>query len=270
MLYVFIFLAILLFLTLPRYGKRHKLQALRAYLIAHRGFHDKDAPENSLVAFHQAMEKGYAIELDVHLTKDGKVVVFHDDTLIRMTGDERHIAQLTLEELQKLHLAGTKEKIPTLEEVLTLVQGNVPLLIELKGESRASTLASHIVPILDRYDGPFAVQSFNPMLLRAIKKLRPEIVRGLLATNYFHDPSVNVSFLTRCVLEWKLTNVLARPDFLSFNYAYRKNFSAWWLRKIYQMPAAAWTIRTKDAFLECSKEYGGIIFEGFSPEESIH
>lgn len=270
MLYGLIILAVLLFLTLPRYGKRHELQALRAYLIAHRGFHDASAPENSMAAFSRAVEAGYAIELDVHLSRDGEVVVFHDDTLTRMTGDERHLAQCTLEELKALRLAGSDERIPTLEEVLALAQGHVPLLIEMKGESTATALASALVPILDVYDGPFAVQSFNPMLLSAMRKLRPEIVRGLLATNFLRDPSVKVSFATRCALEWKLTNFLARPDFLSFNHAYPKNVSSWWLRNIYKMPAAAWTIRSEEEMHDAAKEYGGIIFEHFRPEESEH
>ena len=103
--------------------------------IAHRGLHDKNTPENSLAAFSKAIEKGFAIELDVQLLSDDTVVVFHDTSLSRMTGNDGYIKFLNKNDLKVLKLKGTKEHIPTFEEVLNLVDGKTPLLIEIKNSS---------------------------------------------------------------------------------------------------------------------------------------
>ena len=133
--------------------------------IAHRGLHDKDTPENSLAAFSKAIEAGYPIELDVRLIADGTVVVFHDNSLSRLTENDGYIKFLNKEDLKYLTLKDSEEKIPTFEEVLNLVNGQVPLLIEVKNESKVGQLESKVIELLKDYKGEYAVQSFNPYVL---------------------------------------------------------------------------------------------------------
>ena len=129
---------------------------------AHRGLWDGEKPENSLAAFAAAVERGYGIETDVRLTKDGIPVLFHDETLERVCGDPRRVIDCTYEELSKLRLCGTDEKIPTLAALIELSKKKIPLLIELKGESLATELCEKIAPLLDPLGSSVVVESFNP------------------------------------------------------------------------------------------------------------
>ncbi|HIT62490.1 MAG TPA: glycerophosphodiester phosphodiesterase, partial [Candidatus Caccovivens faecavium] len=133
--------------------------------IAHRGLHDKVSPENSLSAFEKAVENGYAIELDVQLLADDTVVVFHDESLSRMTGNDGYIKFLNKEDLKVLKLGNSKEHIPTFEEVLKLVNGRTPLLIEIKNQFKVGKLEQKVIALLKDYKGEYAVQSFNPFSL---------------------------------------------------------------------------------------------------------
>ena len=141
------------------------LDFLRKPLIAHRGFFDnkKGIPENSMLAFQRAIDNDYTIELDVHILKDGKVIVFHDDNLKRMTGEDKLIKDCDYEEIEKLRLLGTNQKIPLFEEVLSLVDGKVALLIELKYDVKVGRLEKELIKILKNYKGKYAVQSFSPL-----------------------------------------------------------------------------------------------------------
>ena len=137
--------------------------------IAHRGLHDKNIPENSLSAFSKAVEKGYAIELDVQLIADGTVVVFHDKSLSRMTGNDGYLKFLNKDDLKILKLKNSKEHIPTLQEVLDLVNGKTPILIEIKNEAKVGKLEQSLIDILKNYNGEYAVESFNPFSLQYVK-----------------------------------------------------------------------------------------------------
>ena len=135
-------------------------------LIAHRGFHDNNsnAPENSLAAFKLAIENGYAMEMDVQMSSDGVLVVFHDDTLTRVCGVEGKIAQTPIEELKKLHLYNSNEQIPTMEEFLNLVDGREPILIEVKDHANIGELEQKLTDMLHNYKGEFIIESFNPFI----------------------------------------------------------------------------------------------------------
>ena len=159
------------------------LSFLESNLIAHRGFFDNanGIPENSMIAFERAIENSYIIELDVHLLKDGKIVVFHDDNLGRMTGVDKKIKDCTYEDIKNLRLLKTNEKIPLFEDVLRLVDGRVAILIELKYDVKVGLLEQKILPMLHKYTGKYAVQSFNPMTIMWFRKNAPQIIRGQLA-----------------------------------------------------------------------------------------
>ena len=140
---------------------------------AHRGLHGETVPENSLLAFDLAAKEEYGIELDVQLSADGEVMVFHDYRLARMTGCEKKLCELTAAELSGLRLKGTDEKIPTFREVLALVDGRVPLLVELKGESTDTSLCPKVAELLREYGGAYCIESFNPLLLGKMRKQLP-------------------------------------------------------------------------------------------------
>jgi len=147
---------------------------------AHRGLFDNKAgiPENSMDAFERAMLKGYAIELDVQMTKDGYLVVFHDQTLKRVAGLKEDITTMTLSEVKKAKLCGTESKIPTFEDVLMLIEGRVPLMIEVKSTPEYEILMPKLISLLEKYEGEYIIESFDPRILYWLKKYHPRILRG--------------------------------------------------------------------------------------------
>ena len=167
---IVLIIAVILFLYLlsiaPRKKKINK-NLLTNY--AHRGLWGGTIPENSLSAFENAVKNGFGIELDVQLSKDDVVMVFHDYSLKRMTGTEGDLKDFTKDQLKELSLLSTNEKIPTFEEVLQVVDGKIPLLIELKGENLDNSLCPKVARILENYKGEYCVESFNPLLIKDIK-----------------------------------------------------------------------------------------------------
>ena len=159
--------------------------------IAHRGYHDRAAarPENSLGAFRAAIVAGYGIELDVQPSSDGRAMVFHDDDLMRLTGRDGPVTTLTTSELGALPILDSAERVPTLRQVLELVAGRVPLLIEVKDQDPplgpgVGALEAEVVRDLAGYSGPVALMSFNPHSVAALARLAPEIPRGLTTCAY--------------------------------------------------------------------------------------
>ncbi len=174
---------------------------LKNSTIAHRGiFDNKKVYENSLDAFKKAIKKGYAIELDVHLTKDNTVIVFHDDKLDRLTKDNGFVKDKTLEEIKKYKF------IPTFEEVLDLVSGKVPLLIELKYDSKGFDLEKEVSKILSNYKGEYAIQSFNPKTIIWFRLFKKDIMRGLLIS----PKSIKLFNSLKSIN-------LCKPDFINVN-----------------------------------------------------
>lgn len=238
-------------------------------LFAHRGLFDNEhlIPENSLPAFSRAVENGYGIELDVHLTRDERLVVFHDDSLSRVcscSGDPR---QMTLHALQECKLLDTMERIPTLEEVLALVRGQVPLLIELKNCPRPQALVLETLKRLDAYRGEYLIESFSPLVLRQLRRVRPEITRGQLVTPPSGGDS-SVSKPTMRALSLLLLNCLSRPNFVAYNQSMDRSFTIFMQRRLFRTPLAAWTVRTQAELDRLKNRASIIIFEGFVPSVS--
>lgn len=230
--------------------------------IAHRGFHDKNNPENSLAAFARAIEKGYAIELDVQLLADETVVVFHDDSLARMTGNDGYIKYLNKEDLKALSLKGTKETIPTLEEVLRFVDGRVPLLIEIKNKYKVGKLEQKVIDLLKNYKGKYAVQSFNPFSLGYFRQHAPQILRGQLAGYLKNEKSL--SWISKFLLKrMRFNKKVSQPDFIAYEAAALPNR---FVRKYKNLPLLAWAIKSKEEYLKIVKYCDNIIFEKFDPE----
>ena len=210
---------------------------------AHRGLHGGGIPENSMAAFRRACEAGYGIELDVHLSRDGEVVVFHDETLVRMTGCDRRLAELTREELGALSLAGTDQTIPTLAEVLALVAGRVPILVELKGESTSTALCERVAALMQAYEGDYCFESFNPLLVRCIQKYLPHAYCGQLYTNVCREKGKRT--LLYAVLTAMALNCLARPDFIAYDQKERDSLPVRITTRWYRAERFVWTARTE-------------------------
>ena len=218
--------------------------------ISHRGIHDNvKVPENSIEAFKKCIKKGYIIELDVHLLKDNEIVVFHDDNLLRMTGVNKKIKNTTYKELQELNLLNTKYKIPKLIDVLNLVDGKVPLLIELKYDNPPSKLEKELVKLLDNYKGEFSIQSFHPMIINWFKKNRPNYLRGLLVPSYGKS-------IKRIVLASMLLKGICKPNFISVDV--RRNNKRL-LKK--DIETLVWTIRSKDEYDKYINKYNNLIID---------
>ncbi|MBQ9801935.1 MAG: glycerophosphodiester phosphodiesterase [Clostridia bacterium] len=258
-----LFLGLWLFLIAPRARRAATKPFLRAY--AHRGLWGGNVPENSLAAFRAAAEHGFAIELDVQLSRDGEVMVFHDYTLTRMCGREKKLADLTAAELGALSLDGTPETIPTLSEVLDAVDGRVPLLIELKGESGNTALCPAVAAILDRYAGEWCVESFNPLLLRWFKKHRPHAVRGLLSTDLIKEKKKGSKVLNFALSALLLT-FLCRPQFHAWDGHHPRRLALRVGLRLFGAGSVVYTVRDEADYRRYLERGVSPIFEGFLPQ----
>ena len=209
------------------------IKFLTTNLIAHRGIHNKDIKENTLQAFDKAIMRNMPIELDIQLTKDNIVVVYHDESLKRLTQINKKIKNLTYKQLHQL-----VKWIPTFEETLQFIDGKVPLLIELKSYSKGHKLEQECVKLLDKYTGKYAVQSFNPWTIYWFKKNRKDYIRGQLATNGY-----NYNFITNIIYRHMLFTYINKPDFISYNIKGLPNNIISKFRK--KDVILGWTIRDK-------------------------
>ena len=234
------------------------LRFLTAQPIAHRGLHNDKVPENSLAAFRAAIKKGYAIELDVHATADGGVVVFHDDDLRRMTNKRTKVKKTETAKLTATTLRDTKEKIPTFEEVLKLVDGKVPLLVELKSDGAFDDNFLFVTAnLLKNYEGKFAIQSFDPRIVAYFCKHYPKMLRGQLVSDFKRDKSLG--WLKRLIISHMWYNKISQPDFVSYDIRALPCRRATKIRQ--QVPVLGWTIRSEAEFERVKKLCDGFICE---------
>jgi glycerophosphoryl diester phosphodiesterase len=238
---------------------------LRRTPIAHRGLHDgaTGIVENSLSAFRAAIAAGYAIELDLQESADGEAVVFHDETLDRLTEASGRISERSATELSSLRLGRSADTIPTLAQVLELVAGHVPLLIEIKAWTRkVGNLEARVAELLKSYDGPVAVQSFNPLTLRWYRRNAPVIPRGLLSTNYRAHIPFGISRRYRFALRHLLTAFLIRPHFIAYD-VHALPALAPRIARALGLPLIAWTVASDEERRIGARYADNIIFEGF-------
>ena len=243
------------------------LQALRGYGYAHRGLHGEGVPENSMAAFRKAKEGGYGVELDVHLMKDGELAVIHDAKLVRTTGAPGVIEDLTADELQQYKLEGTEETIPLFSDVLTLFDGKVPIILELKcQDNNYAALCRRACDMMDNYNGPYCMESFDPRCIRWLRKNRPDVIRGQLTENYFKGTAAKLPWVLKFVLVNQILNFLLLPDFIAYRYKDRKHFSNFLTEKLWGCQSVTWTLTTPEQYDTAVKEGRLPIFEGFLPK----
>lgn len=225
---------------------------------AHRGLFGQDVPENSLTAFRAAVDKGVGIELDVQLSSDGEVMVFHDYDLRRMAGIDKKLSELSSDELSDIALLGTDQTIPSFSQVLRTVNGRVPLLIELKGESLDSSLCGRVADILKEYDGPYCIESFNPLLIKNIRKYLPNAVCGQLYTNVCRDKKLSPLAVLLSLMAF---NFISRPDFIAYNKLDRHSLPVFITTKIYKAHPFVWTVRGDEELQKAGNLCEHAIFE---------
>ena len=242
----------------PFYGVNH----------AHRGLYaqDQSVPENSLPAFAAAAEKGYGMELDIQLSLDGEVVVFHDDTLARMCGIDGRVDAFPLARLREMPLAGTAERMPLLTEVFDTVAGKAPIIIELKTGPRNEELCRKGLALMrayqKQYGGAFCVESFDARIVAWFRKNAPDILRGQLTD------SPRALGSGRPVLDFiagnLLSNVIARPQFIAHGPG-RKTALTRFAEACGAMPVY-WTARPGDDAAALEEYYDAVIFEHYAPK----
>jgi glycerophosphoryl diester phosphodiesterase len=229
---------------------------------AHRGLHKGfEIPENSMSAFKRAINSNYAIEFDVRLTKDEKVVVFHDKNLIRLCADRRKIRNQNYSAIKNIKLYNSNETIPLLSEVLTLVSGKVPLVIEIKNYAEVGLFEELIAKELEDYTGEFAVCSFNYLVVDWFRRNRPSIKRGLIFGDIrkFKIKFFKATFLYRFFK--------VKPDFISLDYKLLNTLIPVFCRKL-NIPIVSWTIDSKKKRRKAIRFVDNIIFENIKPKKN--
>ena len=264
LLAVAVLILLYLYLICPALRHHDDCGMFSGSYIAHRGLHNisKGIAENSFTAYGEAIKRKLPIEIDVRLSRDGEVVVFHDDDLKRACGVEKKVSELTFKELRDLRLQGTDDVIPTFREVLELVGCQVPLLIEIKYVSgRNKELCEKTWDILKDYQGKYAIQSFYPTIVGWFKKNAPQVQRGQLSTNFIkvegHKPYEPIAGAL-------VLNFLSRPDFISYEYKYPRILPLG-LCRIFGAVTIAWTYTDEAQIDETQKYFSGYIFENFEP-----
>lgn len=243
------------------------LATLRNWVYAHRGLHDEEKPENSMAAFRAALERGYGIELDVHLLNDGTLAIMHDSNLERVTGQEGTMEDLTAQDLASYHLCGTQETIPTLREVLDLYDGKAPLIIELKtAKGNAAPLTEAVCQMLKTYSGPYCLESFDSRCIRYLRKHYPQLIRGQLSENSIQRDK-SFPWPVRFLCTYYLENFLTLPDFIAYRFEDRETASNAICRKLWGIQGVSWTIKTPEDFTTAVNEGWIPIFEGFDPKK---
>ncbi len=252
-------LALPILLAAPGRGGKKKLP-FQGRNFAHRGLHtpDKQIPENSLAAFGRAAEAGYGMELDVQLSRDGQVVVFHDDDLLRVCGREERVDELTWPELHALSLCGTEERIPLFSQMLELVNGRTPLIVELKSGKRNRKLCQDTLALLREYPGDVCIESFDPRIVAWFRFHAPELLRGQLA----QPPELYKSKapIVRYFLGYTLLNFLSRPQFIAYKIGPRPLTVR--LAELLGAMRVGWT--SHDPANEAGRD--AVIFEFYRPE----
>ena len=254
-----------IYLLFPGKAPKEARAPFEGRAFAHRGLYETDqsVPENSLPAFRRAVEAGYGAELDVQMTKDGQVVVFHDDDLKRGCGVDGRICDMTLEEVRALRLFGTEEQIPLFRDVLEIFGGKQPLIVELKYAPNWKPLSDATRKMLGEYAGPACIESFHPYIVRDFRRNDPERIRGQLSQQKrLYNGAV--PGYQGFVMSRLLSKFLTRPHFIAYCIG-PKPLSVRLCESLGAMKVC-WTAREADRHAEQRERNDAVIFEGYRPE----
>lgn len=268
---IVILLVAYLFLSAPEKATDWMRKSFAKRAFAHRGLHDCGirVPENSLAAFRHAIENGFGVELDIRMTEDKQIVVFHDDDISRACSAEGLVRKMTYAALSQCSLFGTNERIPLFSEVLHLFSGKLPLIVELKSDrdkNWSDELCEAAYRMLSRYHGPYAIESFDPYIVRWFREHAPEVCRGQLTVSTKQYRKEGLSADKGFALSFHLTNVLARPHFIASREEDR-GFPLWFA-KLRGAMSFIWTVRSEEVHQLVQEKEDAIIFEGYLPQPS--
>jgi glycerophosphoryl diester phosphodiesterase len=260
-----VFISLWLAMIMPARSTTAQRAPFCGRMHAHRGLFsaDQSVPENSVAAFRAAVEAGYGVELDVLLTRDKQVVVFHDDDLKRACGIDARVDAYSLEELKSLSLFGTTERIPLFSEVLDAIDGRIPIIVELKSGGDWKTLCQKTLELLTAYKGDYCVESFHPALVRWFYLHAPQILRGQLSEAARYSRK-ELPLYQAIILSRLFSNILTHPQFI----AYRVGPKCLSVRLCEWLGAmrVAWTARPTDDHAYLMRRNDAIIFEHYHPD----
>jgi glycerophosphoryl diester phosphodiesterase len=234
--------------------------------IAHRGLHSEIRPENSLAAIDEAVQRGFPVEIDVQTSADGRAIVFHDWNLHRLTGFDARVKFTNSVEIQKLRLSGGSERIPFLEDVLDLVNGRQPLIVEIKNRKRPGALEPEISRILRNYKGAVAVHSFNPFSLGWFRRNHPGLCRGQISCSFDTD---DMASWKKMILAHYGMNWMSRPHFISHHWKQLPAIVPTLLRLLLRMPLLTWTVRGEKEEALARRFADNIFFESYLPPQTL-
>lgn len=240
--------------------RKDRMMPFEKVYIAHRGMHSLVIPENSLRAFEKAIEAGNGIEIDVRLTKDGIPVVVHDNSLKRVCGVNKKVSELTYDELKGYSLSGSDQHIPTLQEVLSVVNGKVPLIIEIKINFRCKDICSKAAEMLKSYKGIYCIQSFYACVLVWFRKNCPEVLRGQLTSDNW-GRGISKGKIMSGLTTGMLNNWRTQPDFIAYCHKDANRWIYKLCRSLYHPVCAGWTIRSEKELEQAQKEFDIIIYD---------
>lgn len=226
--------------------------------IAHRGLHNKTICENSKSAFQNAIDHNISIELDVQMTQDGELIVFHDENSFRLTNQSFDVIATPYTLLKELKLLDTQDSIVLLQEVLNLVKGKVPILIDVKNNQFDTLFETKLAQMLDEYKGEVAVCSFNYQTIKWFSQHRPNILRGL---NFGDRPHYGF----KDFLEFLYHFDRSEPNFVSLDYDLLDTFIVSYCRFL-KIPLLCWTIDSQEKKEKALKKVQGIIVEQMNSE----
>lgn len=232
---------------------------IKTSLIAHRGLHSKGIPENSLKAFIEATKNGYDIELDLQLTKDDRIIVFHDNTLARLCGVDKKVSSLTYDELSAYTLKETSHTIPLFIDILDNIPSTTNLMIELKTGRQIKKLVTLFLDVIRKYDFQFVVQSFDPRIVRIVRKLAPDITRGYITK----DRQIDCNFLNT-IIKILPIHSWAQPDYYVYKFDNLPN-DVMNKYKSQGIPILSYTVTSNEEMKFIKENYDNAVFEGYLP-----
>ena len=243
---------------------------LTARPFAHRGLHDASAGviENTGPAFTAAAAAGYGIETDLQISADGEAMVHHDDALGRLTEGTARLAELSAADIKAVRFKESSARILTLDELCELVAGRSTLLLELKSRFDGDLrLAKRTAEVMARYSGRFAIMSFDPDLIEAVRKTNPDLTRGMVAERHYSDAEWSqLPFWRKQSLAWLLHAPRSRPQFLAYSVQDLPAAPVSLARALCGLPLLTWTVRNEDNRRRAARYADQIIFEGWRPD----
>lgn len=250
-----------------------ELKSIFARPIAHRGFHDADNGiiENTPTAIQKAVYKGFAIEVDVQETADGEALVFHDYTLDRLAEGTGKVIDQPSKELVQVHMKTGTDKLWLLKNLFDLVDGKVPLVIEIKSLMRRDAQGDFVRHVTDQvaaYKGPACIKTFDPDMLSHAKNRNPSVLRGIVADGAEPGPDyARYSRTDRFILRHILHAPRTRPHFISYGINDLPKAGPSLMHSLFKLPIMTWTVRTQEQRAKASRFADQIVFEGFDPDK---